>query len=210
LKRGHWDQFPKLMGGFAVFALGISLMIQAGLGLDPWSAFHYGLHLALPITYGVASAASGLVLLGIGMLFFGQRIDWGTVLNMFLIGFMVDFVLLFLPDASLAPLLWRWLIFISGILLVGLATGMYISSGWGAGPRDGFVLGVSQRTGLSVRVIRTGLELTVLTGGALLGAPVGWGTLAFALLIGPAMQASLRLFRHLPATKGPAAKESPV
>ncbi len=188
------------MGGFVVFAVGISLMIQAGLGLDPWSAFHFGLHLALPISYGVASAGAGLILLAIGVAFFNQRIDWGTVLNMVLIGFMVDLVLLFMPDFVLVPMMLRWVIFVSGILMVGLATGMYISSGWGAGPRDGFVLGVSKRTGLSVRVVRTGIELTVLSGGWLLGAPVGWGTLTFALLIGPAMQASLRLFRHLPAS----------
>lgn len=188
------------MSGFAVFALGISLMIQAGLGLDPWSAFHMGLSIALPITYGVASASAGLILLAIGMTFFRQRLDWGTVLNMVLIGFMVDLILLVLPDVSNATIYLRWIVFLTGIGLVGLATGMYISSGWGAGPRDGFVLGVSNRTGLSVRLIRTGLELTVLAAGALLGAPVGWGTLAFALLIGPAMQASLRLFRQLPAS----------
>ncbi len=187
------------MGGFAVFALGISLMIRAGLGLDPWSAFHMGLSLSLPISYGVASASAGIVLLGIGIVFFGQRIDWGTVLNMFLIGFMVDLIMLVLPEVTGASPVVYWLMFLAGIGLAGLATGMYISSGWGAGPRDGFVLGVSARSGLSVRLIRTGLELTVLTAGWLLGAPVGWGTLVFALLIGPAMQTSLRLFRHLPA-----------
>lgn len=187
------------MGGFAVFALGISLMIRAGLGLDPWSAFHMGLSITLPISYGVASASAGIVLLCIGMAFFRQRIDWGTVLNMFLIGFVVDLILIVLPEVTGAAPLVYWLMFLGGIGLAGLATGMYISSGWGAGPRDGFVLGVSERSGLSVRLIRTGLELTVLTAGWLLGAPVGWGTLAFALLIGPAMQASLRLFRYLPA-----------
>ena len=198
------------MGGFALFALGISLMIQAGLGLDPWSAFHMGLSLTLPVTYGVASAGSGMILLAIGMAFFNQKIDWGTVLNMFLIGFMVDFLILFVPDAQAAPVLLRWLMFLVGIGLVGLATGMYISSKWGAGPRDGFVIGVSVRTGWSVRVIRTLLELSVLTAGALLGAAVGWGTLAFALLIGPAMQFSLRLFRQLPARPAPAGGNNPA
>ncbi len=209
MKRGHWGQFPKLMAGFAVFATGISLMIQAGLGLDPWSAFHMGLSLSLPISYGVASASAGIILLAIGMWFFQQKLDWGTVLNMFLIGFMVDAVLLVMPDMSGLATYWRWPMFLGGIGLVGLATGMYISSGWGAGPRDGFVIGVSRRTGFSVRVIRTCLELTVLGAGALLGAPVGWGTLAFALLIGPAMQASLSLFRELPAPT-PAGSSNPA
>lgn len=185
-------------------------MIRAGLGLDPWSAFHMGLSVALPISYGVASAGAGIILLGIGMAFFEQKIDWGTVLNMILIGFMVDFIILFIPDAQTAPIVLRWLMFLSGIGLVGLATGMYISSQWGAGPRDGFVLGVSKRTGWSVRVIRTLLELTVLAAGALLGAAVGWGTLAFALLIGPAMQLGLRLFRQLPARAAPAGGNNPA
>lgn len=210
MKRGAWDQFPKLMGGFAVFALGISLMIRAGLGLDPWSAFHMGLSLTLPISYGVASVSSGFLLLAIGARFFRQKIDWGTVLNMVLIGFMVDAIILFIPDAQAAPILLRWLMFLAGIGLVGLATGMYISSRWGAGPRDGFVISVSSRTGWSVRVIRTLLELSVLTAGALLGAAVGWGTLAFALLIGPAMQFSLRLFRELPARPAAAEKGNPA
>ena len=196
------------MGGFAVFALGISLMIRAGLGLDPWSAFHMGLSIALPISYGVASAGAGIILLAIGMGFFKQRLDWGTLLNMFLIGFMVDGIMFILPDMPGAGMIVRWLLFLLGIGFVGLATGMYISSGWGAGPRDGFVLGVAGRTGWSVRVIRTGLELTVLAAGALLGAPVGWGTLAFALLIGPAMQGSLRLFRQLPARPAAAPKQA--
>ena len=187
-----------------MFALGISLMINADLGLDPWSAFHMGLSLALPITYGMASAGAGLILLGIGAGFFGQKLDWGTVLNMIMIGFMVDVILQFLPELAETGLTVRWLAFLAGIGLAGLATGMYISSGWGAGPRDGFVLAVSGRSGLSVRAIRTGIELTVLAAGALLGARVGLGTLAFALLIGPAMQASLRLFRHLPPAGVPA------
>lgn len=198
------------MGGFALFALGISLMINAGLGLDPWSAFHMGLSLALPITYGMASAGAGLILLGAGVHFFGQKLDWGTVLNMFLIGFMVDLIRPFLPPLDSAALAVRWAVFLAGIGLGGLATGMYISSGWGAGPRDGFVLAVAGKSGLSVRVIRTGIELSVLAAGALLGARVGWGTLAFALLIGPSMQASLRLFRQLPAGGVPAEGGNPA
>jgi len=208
--RGSWTQFPKLMGGFAVFALGISLMINADLGLDPWSAFHMGLSLALPLSYGMASAGAGLILLGIGAGFFSQKLDWGTVLNMLLIGFMVDVIRPLLPPLAEAAPAFRWLVFLSGIGLAGLATGMYISSGWGAGPRDGFVLAVSARTGFSVRVIRTAIELSVLGAGALLGARVGWGTLAFALLIGPAMQASLRLFRHLPGDGIPAGDGNPA
>src|SRR5699024_12101260 len=192
------------MGGFAVFALGISLMINADLGLDPWSAFHMGLSLALPLSYGMASAGAGLILLGIGAGFFSQKLDWGTVLNMLLIGFMVDVIRPLLPPLAEAAPAFRWLVFLSGIGLAGLATGMYISSGWGAGPRDGFVLAVSARTRFSVRVILTAIQLSVLGAGALMRARVGWRTHAFPPLSGPPTRASLGLLRHMPVTRNPA------
>jgi uncharacterized membrane protein YczE len=189
------------MLGFLVFGLGIALMVSADLGLDPWSAFHDGLTRVLPISFGTANIAAGLVLLAIGTLALQQRIDWGTALNMILIGIWSDVflkLLSFLPPVMALPYLLRWLFFLLGIALVALASGLYISSRWGDGPRDGFVLRVAARTGGSVRLVRSLLELTVLGLGLLLGSRAGWGTIAFALLIGPGMQAALRLFHALP------------
>ncbi len=192
-----------LIGGLLTFGLGVALMIRADLGLDPWSAFHIGLTNVFPISYGVASVGAGIVLLTIGWRLLGQQIDWGTVLNMVLIGFFADFFLLFVPEAAQFGYLFRWLWLLLAIVLIGLAIGLYIGSRWGAGPRDGFVLSLSKRTGRSVRLLRTMLELSVLVVGVLLGATAGWGTIAFALMIGPAMQLSLRVFRVLP-TAAPA------
>jgi uncharacterized membrane protein YczE len=189
------------MLGFLVFGLGIALMVSADLGLDPWSAFHDGLTKVLPISFGTANIAAGLVLLLVGTLALQQRVDWGTVLNMVLIGIWSDIFLKllgFLPPITELPDLLRWVIFLAGIAMVALASGMYISSRWGDGPRDGFVLRLAARTRGSVRLVRSLLELTVLGLGLLLGSSAGWGTIAFALLIGPGMQAALRLFHALP------------
>lgn len=191
------------MVGFAIFGLGIALMVGADLGLDPWSAFHDGLTRVLPISFGTANIAAGLVLLAVGMIALRQRIDWGTVLNMVLIGIWSDIFLKlmsFLPPIASLALPGRWLLFLVGVGLVSLASGMYISTRWGDGPRDGFVLRLSARTGGSVRLIRSLLEVTVLGFGLLLGSRAGWGTIVFALLIGPGMQAALKLFRALPQT----------
>jgi uncharacterized membrane protein YczE len=190
------------MLGFLIFGLGIALMVSADLGLDPWSAFHDGLTKILPISFGTANIAAGLVLLAIGALALQQRIDWGTALNMLLIGVWSDVFLALLQH--LPPIMElhyaaRWFFFLLGVALVALASGMYISSRWGDGPRDGFVLRIAARTGSSVRLVRSLLELTVLGLGLLLGSRAGWGTIAFALLIGPGMQAALRLFHALPS-----------
>jgi uncharacterized membrane protein YczE len=111
---------------------------------------------------------------------------------MALIGVYID---LFLPRLPRPLWLWTaWPQFLAGILLVGLATGMYIASGFGAGPRDSLVLGLVRRTGWPVRYVRTGIEGLVLLAGYLLGARIGWGTAVFALSIGPAMSLGLRLY----------------
>ena len=197
--RFNWRTFPLLMLGLALFGLGISLIRRAGLGLDPWSAFHQGLTNHLPISFGVANVLSGLAILVVGVIAFRQRVDWGTLANMVLVGLWVDVFYPIIPEARSFGLSAELASLLAGILVIGLASGMYISSRWGAGPRDGFVLTVAARTGRSVRLLRTALELTVLSMGVLMGAPAGAGTVLFALLIGPAMQAGLKLFGALPA-----------
>ena len=106
-----------------------------------------------------------------------------------MIGVAIDASLAWLPEP--AELLPRYAFVAAGIALVGLGSGLYLTCFLGPGPRDGLMTGVSRRTGLSLRVVRTGIEVTALTIGAILGGTVGIGTLAFALLIGPAVQASV-------------------
>lgn len=196
--RGSWRSFPLLMAGLALFGLGVAFLLRAGLGLDPWSTFHEGLSRLLGVSIGTATVLAGAAVLIVGVGFLGQRLDWGTALNMLLIGPWTDVFLPLVPDAGPYGYLFRWVWLLLGIGFIALGSGMYIGARWGAGPRDGLVLIVAARARRSVRLVRSALELTVLGLGALLGAPVGLGTLAFALLIGPAMQAALRFWSALP------------
>jgi hypothetical protein len=144
------------------------------------------------LSVGGASIAVGLLFLAVSARFLGMPVGVGSTLNMLLIGLYIDALLPRLPTAP-GPFL-AWTQFGAGIALVGLATGTYIASGFGAGPRDGLVLGLAGRTGWPVRYLRVGVELAVLAAGFLMGAKVGWGTLVFALAIGPAMSAGLGLY----------------
>lgn len=165
-------------------------MIRSGLGLGPWDAFHYGLHRWTGITVGVASILAGVVIV-VGSLPIGIRPGWGTLANMILIGVFVD---LLLPAVPAADALWAAAAFhLGGIGICGLATGFYIAAGLGKGPRDGLMIGISERTGWRVRRVRTGIEVVVLFLGWLMGGTIGVGTLLFAFGIGPVTQWALRV-----------------
>jgi uncharacterized membrane protein YczE len=173
------------------FGIGVALMVQADLGLSPWEVLHQGISEQTGIPIGTVS-----ILLGVPILLawwpLGQRPGWGTLINIVLIGLMTDLTLAVLPPVTgLAP---RVLLMAGGILSVGVGSGLYLSAAMGAGPRDGLMLGFARRTGGSVRLVRTALEVTVLAVGWLLGGTIGIGTLAFAFGIGPIVQAALRVF----------------
>ena len=121
----------------------------------------------------------------------------GTILNALLVGVLLGLVLELMstPDA----LVWRYALVVAGIALVGAGSGLYLGAQLGAGPRDGLMIGLHRRTGVSVRFVRTALEVAVVVAGVVLGGTAGIGTLAFAVLIGPAVQASLLLMRTAPA-----------
>src|SRR3712207_2023136 len=134
----------QLMVGLFGYGLAVALMIASQLGLGPWDAFHVGLHKLTGMSVGVASIVAGLVLL-IGTWFIGVRPGPGTVANMILIGVFIDLILPWLPPAS--SWLWGLVYHVSGILICGISTGFYIGAGLGKGPRDGLMIGLSQRTG---------------------------------------------------------------
>lgn len=184
-----------LFGGLICFGLGAGLIIRGNLGQGPWDVLHQGIARQTGISIGLASILTGIpVVLAWWPL--GQRPGWGTLANIIVIGLVVDIVLRFVPIAQNVGL--GMIFLISGILITGFGSGMYLSSATGAGPRDGLMLGIARRTGWSVRVVRTLIEVVVLTIGWFLGGNVGIGTLAFALGIGPAVQLSLRFFKHTP------------
>jgi len=196
-------RFGQLILGLFGWGIAIALLIRAELGLGPWDAFHYGLHLQTGITVGTASILAGAVILLVTTRM-GLRPGLGTWLNMLLIGVFIDLLLPVVPRASWWPLAVAY--FAVAILLTGLASGMYIGAGFGHGPRDGLMVALAVRSGWSVRRIRTLIEATVLVGGWLMGGPVGLGTVAVMATIGPSVQWGLRLFGAMPSERGGAGR----
>ena len=183
------------MAGLLLFALAIALMIRSNLGLGPWDAFHVGLHNLTGISVGVASIVAGVAIV-FGTLFLGVRPGPGTLANMVLIGIFLDLLLPWMPEARGWPAALGY--YAVGVAISGMGTGIYISAGLGKGPRDGLMMVLSDRTGWSVRRVRTLIELSVLGFGWGLGGTIGIGTLLFTLTIGPASQWGLQLFGVVP------------
>ncbi|HEU4321885.1 MAG TPA: hypothetical protein VFS21_01940 [Roseiflexaceae bacterium] len=199
-------RWARLLAGLALFGIGIALMVRSRLGLSPWEVLHQGITLHTGIPIGTVSIAMGLPLLLL-WLPLGQRPGWGTLLNIVLIGLITDLSLLVLPATeSLAA---RAALVTVGIAMIGLGSGLYLGADMGAGPRDGLMMGLARRTGLSVRLIRTAIELSVLAAGWLMGGTVGIGTVAFALGIGPVVQQAMRML-GLPPKKPVPAVAQPV
>ena len=174
-------RLPRLLLGLTLFGMGIGLMVRADLGLGPWDVLHQGVAERTGISIGVVTILTGLVVLLLWIPL-RERPGLGTVLNVLLIGVVVD-VTLALVDAPHA--MWQRIAFlVVGVYVFGPGSGWYIGAGLGPGPRDGLMTGIARR-GHSVRVVRTGIELAVLAIGAALGGSVGVGTVLFALTVGP-------------------------
>jgi len=171
--------------GLTLFALAAALVIRTGLGVGPWDVLHIGLAHHVPLSLGtVVIILSGVVLLA--WIPLRQWPGLGTLCNAIWIGAALDLFLFILPEIRTLPLQFATLAL--AIVINGLGGAMYIGSHLGPGPRDGLMTGIHLQSGLSIRLVRTLLELSVLCLGWLLGGPVGIGTLAFALLIGPSTQ----------------------
>jgi uncharacterized membrane protein YczE len=187
------QKFARLWIGLLIYGLGLALMLRAAIGLSPWDVFAQGLSKTFGITYGWASViVSALVLLA--WIPLKQRWGIGTVLNGIFIGLFADFWLPLVPQIEGYWL--QLLVFLAGMVIVAIATGMYISAGLGSGPRDGLMIGTQRLLGWKFWKIRTMYEGTVLTIGWLLGGQVREGTLIFAICIGYLMQLSLQLFKY--------------
>jgi uncharacterized membrane protein YczE len=188
----------QLLVGLALYGLSLAFLVRAGLGLAPWDVLHQGLAERLDATVGQMVIAVSFVVL-LAWIPLRERPGFGTVANALLVGAFVDLTMLVLDDAGSWPL--AVLLLVSGVLLNGLATALYIGASLGSGPRDGLMTGLVRRTGRSVRLVRTALEGTVLVAGWLLGGTVGIGTVAYALAIGPIAHALLPLFTVRPARR---------
>jgi uncharacterized membrane protein YczE len=174
-------RLPRLFGGLVLFGVGIALMVRADLGLAPWDVLHQGVASRTGLAIGTVTILTGVVVLAL-WLPLRERMGIGTVANALVIGLVVNATLAVVeaPD----PLWARVAFLVVGIFLFGPGSGLYIGAGLGPGPRDGLMTGLARR-GRSVRVVRTGIELTALAVGAALGGTVGIGTVLFALTVGP-------------------------
>jgi uncharacterized membrane protein YczE len=192
LTQGHLPRrLVQLYGGLALYGASSALLVRSGLGLEPWNVLHQGLAERTGLSMGVVLTAVGALVLLLWIPL-RQRPGLGTVSNVLVIGAVMDATLAVLPDAhGWAP---RVLAMAGGIVLNGAATGLYIAARFGPGPRDGLMTGLNRRTGVSVRLVRTALEITVVLTGFVLGGTVGIGTLLYAVAIGPLAQVFLRVF----------------
>ncbi|GAA4036327.1 hypothetical protein [Streptomyces shaanxiensis] len=200
LEQGHLiRRLSQLYVGLALYGASAALLVEAGLGLEPWGVLHQGLAERTGLTIGVVSIVVGAVVLLLWIPL-RQRPGLGTVSNVFVVGVAMDGTLALLPEAhSLAV---RIPLLLAGIVLNGVATGLYIAARFGPGPRDGLMTGLHRRTGRSIRLMRTAVEIAVVVTGFALGGTVGVGTVLYALSIGPLAQLFLRVFALPPASDG--------
>lgn len=205
---GHplWIRLLSLYGGLALFGLSAGLVIESRLGNFPWDVLHEGVALRLgdldiPVSVGaVAIVASFMILLL--WIPLRQRPGLGTVSNAVLVGVFMDITMAIMPDQdSLAVCI---ALLVSGIVLNGIATVLYIIPDFGPGPRDGLMTGLVEHTGKPVWAMRLSVEITVLIAGILLGGTFGVGTIAYAVGIGYITQYFLGLATRLRGPDGPA------
>lgn len=199
----RWRASPRrlarLFAGQWLFGTGDAFLITAGLGNAPWTVLAEGVSRVTPLTVGVATQVIGLLVL-CGWIPLRERPGLGTVLNVVVIGIALDVMLPLMPDFD--GLAVRAVAVLIGVALVGLGSGLYLNAHLGPGPRDGLMTGINRRTGWPVFAVRLGIEAGVLAAGWRLGGTVGVGTVAFALLIGPAVATSLRALGSRPRTSG--------
>jgi uncharacterized membrane protein YczE len=196
----RWKNFPKdflrIQVGFLMFGIAIALMIRGNLGTSAWAVLEVALSKILHVSVGTMTVIDGFIVL-IGALAMRERVGWGTLANILSIGPWEDFWLARIPSiTNNLPLQIAMLL--TAILLMGFASAIYIGVDAGAGPRDSMMLAIKRTTGLSLRVARGCIEVTVVTIGWLLGGPAGIGTLVFALLVGPSVQWGFKLLKVEP------------
>lgn len=181
-------RLPQLYVGLFLYGVSLAMMVRGTLGLAPWDVLHSGFIRHVPMSLGQAVILFSFVVLVLWIPL-REMPGLGTLSNALVVGLAADATLAVIaePDA-----LWiRIVLMLGGVALCGLASALYIGAQLGRGPRDGLMTGLSRRTGLSLRLVRTGLEVAVVVIGLLLGGVLGIGTVVYALAIGPLTQLML-------------------
>ncbi|RUR03444.1 YczE/YyaS/YitT family protein [Labedella endophytica] len=199
-------RISQLLVGLVLYGVADALMIRAVLGVDPWTVLSQGLSIHTGLGIGVLTNIVGVLVLLLWIPL-RQRPGVGTILNILIIGPSIELGLWLVP-----PMTELWaqiLMFVAGLVLLAVASGLYIGARMGPGPRDGLMTGLNRRFGVPIWVARTSVEITVLATGWILGGNVGLGTVAFALLIGPLCNLTLPFFAiRAPVVTVQAAEES--
>jgi uncharacterized membrane protein YczE len=190
----------QLYAGLVLYGISLAMEVRAGLGLDPWDVFHQGIANHTGLSFGTVVIVVGALVL-LAWIPMRQKPGLGTVSNVIVIGLVVDVALDVIPAAG--PLAAQFALLLAGVFLNAVAGAAYIGAGLGPGPRDGLMTGLVARTGRSVRIVRTSIEVGVLSVGALLGGSVGIGTVVYALGIGPLLHVLLPLFTVRPSPRSP-------
>jgi uncharacterized membrane protein YczE len=181
-------RFAQLLAGLLLYGITASMLVLAGYGLDPWTVLHQGLSRTFGLGIGTWTIIVSIAVLAAWWPL-RQRPGVGTLLNAVVVGVVIDVVLSLFSPPHAVPV--RLALLILSVLGTGIATGLYIGAGLGPGPRDGLTIGMASR-GHSIRVVRTAIEATALAVGWLLGGAVGFGTVLFAVTIGPITHVTIR------------------
>jgi uncharacterized membrane protein YczE len=187
-----YRRIAQLLVGLVAYGIAISLMVQAGIGVAPWDVLTQGLARQTGVDFGLMTNIIGAVVLLLWIPI-RQRPGLGTLANVVIIGPSAQLGLWVFPKQS--ALGFQLLFFALGLLLLAVATGLYIGARMGPGPRDGLMTGIHARTGWRLWMIRTAIEVTVLSIGWAMGGNFGPGTVAFALLIGPLVSVTIPMLR---------------
>jgi uncharacterized membrane protein YczE len=195
----NWVAFlgriPSLLLGLFLFAAGLVMNLNSGLGMSPWGVLTIGIERHIPLTFGQTSQIIGLVVLIIGWAL-GFAPGFGTIANMIFTGTFIDLIMAWGLLRAPTTLIDQYVMLLFSIVLIGVASYLYLRVRLGAGPRDGLMFGLVTKVDRPVSTIRGAIELTVLIIGYLLGGPVGIGTVLTALLLGVSVQIAFRIGRY--------------
>lgn len=183
------ERIARLLLGLWLYGVSNALLMESALGGSPWVVFHQGASRHLPLSLGAIMVLVAVLVLLLWIPL-RQMPGLGTVANTFLLGPFTDFNLQLLATPESLPLRWAYLI--GGVTMCAIATALYVGAQLGPGPRDGLMTGLARRTGWSIQRVRTGIEIVVLALGVLMGGVIGFGTLVFALGVGPLAQFFMR------------------
>ena len=197
MRRSYPSRFALLVAGTALTALGVVMMLQANIGLEPWSVFHQGLELTTGISFGMASSLTGFLAI-LAAVLLGESFGIGTIVNIVLCGVLIDALnaMAFIPLMPSA--LPGILMLFAGMVVLAIGTWLYMASELGSGPRDALTVALARKTKRTVGPCRVVMDCTVTVLGFLMGGKIGIGTVIAAVFVGWIIDLTFRLVRFRP------------